>query len=264
MMIEKLARLGYASKAFIYVIVGGLAAAAALNRGGGVTDTRGALRVILSHPFGNLLLFVVAVGLCGYSLWRLLDAFLDPDRHGTSVHGLLVRLGHLIRGLVYGGLGLEAFRLARGLRASQGGDTTIRLWTATLLALPLGDWLLGLIGAAIAAYGVSQIVDAVRDTGDEKKDLRSLDPARRRILTRICRFGVGARALVIVVLGILLIRAAYVHDPGAAAGVRGSMRELAGAGPGPWLLAFIALGLIAYAVDQALHARYERIRSPLR
>ena len=264
MMIEPLARLGYASKAFIYAVIGLLAAAAALSRGGRVTDTRGALREILSHPFGNTLLFVLAVGLCGYSLWRLLDAFIDPQRRGTGFHGLVVRVGHVIRALVYGGLGIEAFRLARGLRASHGTDTTIRLWTATLLALPMGEWLVGLAGAITAAYGVSEIVGAIKGTDDDEKDLASLDPRRRRVLTRICRFGVGSRALIIVVLGILLVRAAYRHDPGAAAGVRGSILELASAGPGTWLLALTALGLIAYAVDQALHARYGRIRSPLR
>jgi hypothetical protein len=263
-MIEPLARLGYASKAFVYAIVGLLAAAAALNRGGTVTDTRGALRVILSHPFGNTLLFVLAVGLCGYSLWRILDAFLDPDRRGTGFHGLVIRIGHVIRALIYGGLGLEAFRLARGLRASEGTDATVRLWTAKLLALPMGDWLLGLLGAITAAYGVSEIVAAVRDTDEEKMDLPARDPRRRRILNRICRFGVGARALIIVVLGVLLVRAAYSHNPRAAAGVRGSILELAGTGPGTWLLAATAIGLMAYAVDQAMHARYGRIRSPLR
>jgi hypothetical protein len=262
-MLEPLARLGYASKAFIYATVGLLAAAAAFNRGGTVTDTRGALRVILSHPFGNILLFVLAVGLCGYSVWRVLDAVLDPRRHGTRFRGLVIRIGHLIRALVYGGLGIEAFRLARGLRASHGTDTTVRLWTATLLALPLGDWLVGLIGAITAAYGVSEIAAAVKDSDDEKKDLPPLDPARRRVLDRICRFGVGARALIIVVLGLLLLRAAYRHDPGTAAGVRGSILELAGVG-GRWVLAFTAFGLMAYAVDQALHAKYGRIRSPLR
>ena len=85
----------------------------------------------------------------------------------------------------------------------------------------------------------------------------------RRLLNSISRFGVAARAVIIVALGILLVRAALRHDAGEAEGVRGSMLELAGAG-GQWALTFIALGLIAYAVDQALHARYRRIRSPIR
>ena len=91
-MIERLARLGYACKAFIYAVVGVLAAAASLNLGGGITDTRGALRVILSHTLGNTVLFVLAAGLCGYTVWRLLDAFFDPDRRGTSFKGLVIRI----------------------------------------------------------------------------------------------------------------------------------------------------------------------------
>ena len=262
-MIEQLARLGFASKAFIYATVGLLAGAAALNEGGTVTDTRGALRVILSHPFGNTVLFVLAVGLCGYSLWRVLDAFLDPDRHGTSAKGLTVRIGGTLRALIYGALGVEAFRLARGLRAAGGSDAKIRMWTATVMAWPLGVWLIGLIGLITAGYGVAEIVEAIREKEDDKRDLSSLQAGTRRLLNRISRFGVAARAVIIVALGILLVRAALRHDPGEAEGVRGSMLELAGAG-GQWALAFIALGLIAYAVDQALHAQYRRIRSPIR
>jgi hypothetical protein len=219
--------------------------------------------VILSHPFGNAVLFILALGLCGYAVWRVLYAILDPHRHGAGFKGLVIRIGYLIRALVYGGLGLEAFRLARGLRASHGTDTTVRLWTARVMALPMGDWLVGIAGAITAVYGMSEIMAAIKGSDDEKKDLSSLEPARRRTLNRICRFGVASRALIIVVLGLLLVRAAMMHEPGTAAGVRGSILNLAGAGPGTWLLGFTALGLIAYALDQALHARYGHIRSPL-
>src|SRR4029453_7149618 len=123
-MIETLARLGYASKALIYAIVGCLAVAAALNRGGRVTDTRGALRVLLTQPLGNTMLWIVAIGLCGYAVWRALDAWFDPDRHGLTFSGIAVRVGHGIRALAYGTIGLEAFRLARGLRASSSGQTS--------------------------------------------------------------------------------------------------------------------------------------------
>ena len=191
-MIEPLARLGYASKAFIYATVGLLAAAAALKQGGAVTDTRGALRVILSHPFGNTVLFILAIGLCGYAVWRVLHAILDPQRRGIGLKGLVIRTGYLIRGLVYGGVGLEAFRLARGLRASHGTDTTVRLWTAKVMALPMGEWLVGIAGAITAAYGVSEIIDAIRGTGEGHKDLSGIDPGRRRMLNRICRFGVAS------------------------------------------------------------------------
>ena len=85
----------------------------------------------------------------------------------------------------------------------------------------------------------------------------------RSTVAGISRFGVGARGAIIATLGVFLVRAAMQHDPSEAAGSRESMLELAGAMEGRWLLALIAVGLIAYAVDQAVHARCRRIRAVL-
>jgi hypothetical protein len=74
---------------------------------------------------------------------------------------------------------------------------------------------------------------------------------------------VGARGLLIATLGVFLVRAALEHDPSEAAGSRESMLELANAVEGRWLLALIAAGLLAYAFDQAVHAKLRRIRSVL-
>jgi hypothetical protein len=260
-MLESLARLGYASKAFIYCIVGVLAASAAFNRGGAVTDTSGALKVILSRPLGNTILFVLAAGLCGYAVWRVLDAIFDPDRHGTELKGLVTRIGNVVRGLIYGGLGLEAFRLGRGLRES--GEGEARMWATRVMDLPLGEWIIGIAGLILIAYGVSEVVTALTEKVGRLIDVSSIPPGMRQTLLIVSRFGVGARGVIIVVAGIFLVRAAIQNDPGEARGTRDSMIELAGVFEGRWLLTALAVGLIAYSVDQALHARCRRIRSPV-
>lgn len=260
-MIESLARLGYASKAFVYVIVGLLAGAAAVDRGGRVTDTSGALKVILSKPLGNTLLFVLAVGLCGYAAWRLLDAFVDPDRHGTDAAGLFERTGNVVRGLIYGGLGVEAFRLARGLQGSSGNEAAS--WTARVLDLPLGEWIVGVTGLIVAGYGLSQIVTAAREKIGRLLDASPIPPRIRPFVLGLSRFGVAARAVIIVVLGVFLVRAAIRHDPSEVHGTRESILELVGVIDGPWILAAMAAGLVAYGVDQAVHARCRRIRPVL-
>lgn len=257
-MIEPLARLGYASKALIYALIGILAAAAAFNRGGRVTDTSGALRVILSQPFGQLLLVILGVGLCGYAVWRFLDAWQDPDRRGRDFNGLVIRIGNLIRGVIYGALGLEAFRLVRGLRGSTGREA--ELWTARIMELPLGVWLVGVVGVIVTIYGISQLITAIRARVEDTIDLSGVPGGWRLPLTRISRFGVGARGVIITVLGVFLTRAAVTHNPSAAAGTRESIIEIANAVQGRWLLLGIAAGLLAYGVDQALHAKCRRIR----
>ena len=257
-MLEPLARLGYASKAVIYGIVGVFAILAITNRGGRITDTSGALRVVMTQPFGRGLLLVLAIGLCGYAAWRLLDALMDPDRDGTSPAGLVTRIGNAVRGVVYGALGLEAFRMVRGLGGSSGDPA--ELLSARILQVPLGEVVVGIAGVIAAAYGVSEVVQGISGRHDSKVDWSPIPRRIRRAVQRISRFGVAVRGGLIVTLGVYLVRAALSQDPNQAAGPRESMLRLGGVFEGRWFLALIAAGVIAYAVDQAVHARCRRIR----
>ena len=253
-MIERLARLGYASKALVYAIIGTLAIAAATNQGGKVTDTSGALRVVFSQPYGQVLLLVLGIGLCGYAVWRLLDSFSDPDRHGKGFKGLVTRIGNVIRGLIYGALGLEALRLFRGSGGSKGDEA--EAWTSKIMNWPLGEWLIGIVGVVVVIYGVSEVVKLFKGKDDPLVDWSAVSTTVRRI----CRFGVGSRGLIIITLGVFLVRAAVQHNPSEAAGTRESLVELVGVVEGRWLLGLMAVGLLAYALDQAIHALYRRIR----
>lgn len=78
-----LARAGYAAKGVVYIVIGWLAATAAVGRGGGTTDPRGAVRFIGDGPFGKIALVVIGVGLLGYMAWRLVSAATDAERHGN-------------------------------------------------------------------------------------------------------------------------------------------------------------------------------------
>jgi hypothetical protein len=256
--LEPFARLGYASKAAIYAVVGLLAILTATNQGGRITDQNGALRVVIGQPFGRMLLLVLAIGLCGYAVWRLLDAFLDPDRHGLDASGLVTRIGNAIRGCIYGALGLDAIRLLRGARGARGDQA--ETLTAQLFGFPFGGILVGVIGGVVAIYGVSEVIASFRGRDDPKVDWSAIRSDWRQTLKWISRFGVGVRGALITTLGVFLLRAALTHNPDDAAGNRESMLRLGGLVEGRWFLAVIAAGVLAYAVDQAVHARHRRIR----
>lgn len=78
----------------------------------------------------------------------------------------------------------------------------------------------------------------------------------------IARSGVAARGALVVTLGVFLVRAALTHNPNEAAGARESLMQF-GVFGGRWVLGLVALGLLAYGVDQAVHARCRRIRPVL-
>src|SRR5262245_10093940 len=106
--IARLARLGYVAHGVVYLVIGGLAAQAALGGGGQPTGTKGALQTILRQPFGQGLLSIVALGLLGYSVWRFVQALKDPEHEGRSAAGVSKRLGYFISGVIHASLSIAA------------------------------------------------------------------------------------------------------------------------------------------------------------
>ena len=107
-------RFGYAAKGVVYVIIGALAALGA-TRGDEPADSRGALTELLRQPFGYTLLGVVAVGLAGYALWRLIQALKDTEGKGTGFKGLAIRFVYACISAVYSVLSFDALQLYLGI-----------------------------------------------------------------------------------------------------------------------------------------------------
>jgi hypothetical protein len=257
-MIERLARLGYASKGLVYATIGLLTAMAGLHRGGEAADKHDAIRFIAHQPLGRALLFVVAVGLIGYALWRVLSGITDSDRHGADAKGLAVRAGSVIRGLFYAGFALVIVRfLLRKGGAGESSDATSRQWTARALDVPFGRFLVIAAGLGLLGYGAYQFSRAVR--GKLSKHLSSI--RRRTALVAVSCFGIAARAIVFAVIGISLLRAALRESASAARGTSGALRQLAELPMGSWILTAVGLGLIAYGAYAFINARYREIRT---
>jgi len=257
--IERLARIGFVAKAAVYVIVGGVAARAALGMGGRPTDTRGALLTILRQPFGTVLLGVVALGLFGYAAWLLLSAALGSDGRGSRLAPTAARLDAACRGIAHAALGGQAVLVIVGWRGK--GGNAAREWTARFLAAPFGAWMVAVAGVAVMGYGASQLYRAVG--GDLRKDLDLAalgDPAIRWAV-RLGRFGMAARGVIFSVIGFFLIRAALRYDPRQAKGVAEALRMLASRPSPPWLLGTVAVGLVSYGLYELFEARYRRIRT---
>jgi Domain of Unknown Function (DUF1206) len=255
--IERMARVGYAAKAILYITVGILAAQAGLGRGGRTTDTHGALQAMYGVTMGRALLIVIAAGLLGYAVWRLVEAVFDPERRGTSAKGVALRIGSAGRALFYGAFGIAAVRLALGF-SSDGSSTEPREWTARILGLPAGELYVWGAAVAIAAYGFYQLYRAYVPKLGRQLQLHRIPEEATGLLVGVSRFGIAARGVVFCLIGLFLARAAAQHDPAEAGGLRKSLGTVASWGR--WLLVVVALGLIAYGVYQLINARYRRIR----
>ena len=152
---KHLARFGYAAKGVVYLVAGALSARAAFGLGGATTDSRGALVTILSEQFGTLMLALIGIGLIGYVLLRLVQAFMDPEHKGSDAKGIALRIGYLISALVYAGLAWLALRLASGVGATTSNQG--QGWIVRLFSLPLGRWLVGIAGLLVIGGGLYQL-----------------------------------------------------------------------------------------------------------
>lgn len=253
-MIERLARLGYASIGVVYMIVGALAAASGLGRGGSTGGQENAFRAILEQPFGRIALGVIALGLAGYTVWRFVSAAHDSEHRGNDAKGLGIRIGSAFRGLVYAFITVEVVRLMMHHGSSSGGDAKARGWTATIMEKPFGRWLVGAIGLAILAYGAYQLYAAWDSKLSKRIRLGEIDSRVRRKVIAISRFGIAARGVVFFVIGGSVLMAAIKHSPSQAHGTSGALASL----PKP-VLVLVGLGLAAYGVYALVNARYRRI-----
>jgi Domain of Unknown Function (DUF1206) len=249
-----LARSGLAARGLIYVIVGVIAIKVAVGAGGSTTNQQGALKTIARQPFGKVLLILVAVGLGGYALWRLSHAALG--RGPESSDSALDRVGALGSGVVYAGLCAVAVKILLG---SGGGSGSPKKTTAGVFGWPGGVWLVGIAGAVAIGIGLFQGYRAVsRDFLDESKT-EQMSPRVKRSFEALGTFGHVARAVVFVLVGAFLIKAAVDFDPAKAVGLDGALAKLAHTTEGPVLLGIVAAGLIAFGAYSLADVRYHRI-----
>lgn len=258
MIIERLARLGFASVGLVYVIIGALATAAGFGKGGKATSPMGAIEFLVDKPFGKPLLVVMILGLTGYALWLLASGFSDTDRRGSKPKGLAIRAGAMLRALLYAGFTIEIARMLMrgGGSGGGGGEQKAKHWTARLMEQPFGPWLVGAAGLGVIGYGAYQLYRAWESKLGKRLHLGELKAQTERKVVLISRIGIGARGLVFVVVGGSFVIAAMRHNPQAAHSTSGALGEM----PGP-LLAATGIGLIAYGIYAFVNARYRSIKA---
>ncbi|HKH93479.1 MAG TPA: DUF1206 domain-containing protein [Gemmatimonadaceae bacterium] len=257
-----LGRAGYAAKGIVYVVIGALAAKAAIGSGGATTDSRGALGVIHDGPMGTIALVAIGIGLLGYMAWRLVAAVTDAEGKGDEPTKLVVRAAQAARGIVYGALGVQALR-ALGSDGGGGGSQgeQARHWTARLLDMPFGRALVVAVGLGVLGYAVYQVYRAFSDKAKKHLDLAEAGPTQAKWIVRFGRFGIAARAVVFAMIGVFLLRAGMQRDSGEAGGIAQSLQALGAADYGKLVLGAVAFGLIAYGIYQLATARYRHMRA---
>ena len=242
-----LVRIGYAARGLVYILLGYLALS---SSGDASAGPEASFEFLQNVPFGPAVLYVTAVGLLAYAIYKFIAAVGDLEHHGSETKGVAQRIGYFASGLAHTVLAWTAFQFARGDKQSSGGDGSGQA-AGTLLTWDLGAVALGLIGVGFVLGAVFQARSAFT-----AHFMRTVGAGAPASVCWIGRIGHAARAVVFLVMGWSLIKAAWFNSSEGVKGVGSALMSLRENGA---LYMIVALGLLMFGVFSLIVARFRII-----
>ncbi|UWQ16649.1 DUF1206 domain-containing protein [Jannaschia sp. M317] len=244
-------RAGYAGRGVTYLAVAGLSLWA-IWRGREAEGTSSTMETLSQSTWGVVILWLIGLGLLAYALWRVIDAVKDLEDYGTEAKGVVSRLGMLVTGTLHGALGVLAMIIALGRNSGGGG---IPEMIGAVLSWPGGPLMVGFaalctLGAGVY-YGIKAWKRSYRDTLMGNPFTRKWDWALRA--------GVLAQAVMILVIGGLLLAAAFSGNSQEAGGLDSVFDWLKSQPFGNFLVILLCLGLLGFAFFCFVNAAYRII-----
>jgi hypothetical protein len=253
--IEGMARVGYAARGAVYLIVGFFAVLAAFGRSD-AKDTEGALQSVLAHPFGTVLVAAIALGLLAIAAWRTVQAVRDADHHGAEPKGVLIRAGLFLGGLSYFVLAALVAGMLLGSRLSDSGGDPSPGWLSGVYGAGIGSLLVYAAAVIVLTVGLAHIVRGVRASFEKyfrcpEETLRWLRP--------LARFGLIARGLIFLIVAGLIVRGGLAYNLEERPGLGDALQAVQGYSIGWLLFLALALGLVAFGLYSLAEARYREV-----
>jgi uncharacterized membrane protein YhaH (DUF805 family) len=261
--LRKLAALGLLAYALIHLLIGWLAVQLAwrlpgpAQGGGKSTDQSGALTLLARSAVGDVMLWVIAVGMAGLAVWQAVEVLRHhrhlPDPGRERWWALLQLVKTVGTGLIYGYLAYSAARTALGHGKGRGKEEH---QVGGVLGWPGGKEIVVGIALITAGIGVYLAIKGLRSGFLDEIDLDGVAEGVRALVHRVSQVGFFLKGTALVLVGVIVSWAAITFDPKQADGMDGAMRTIERAPYGQWMLTVIAAGLAAYAVYCVTRARH--------
>lgn len=265
--IVRVGRAGWLAKGIVYVVAG-LLALLIISRSFGWTNApttaseaspTGAIKEVAASGGGKPLLYVLAIGMFLYAVWRIVAAALPG---GTDVKAVATRIGYVVSAAIYGALGLTAISLAKSPAKSADGNQTVTDLTARVMTHTGGRFLIGIAGLAAIGAGLYHVAKGFKLDVTREVDMGGMTAERARWTRRVGAVGEVGRGLGIALIGFFLFRAAVTFNANEATGLDGVLRRLLVHSWGVILVALVGLGFLAYGLFCATTFNRQRLQAP--
>jgi len=255
------ARVGFAGKGTVYLLLGLAAVGFAIGVTHEMEDFAGTIDLVSRKPFGAAGLLLLAFGLLNYGLWNAVQAIWDPERVGRDWLGSALRV-------IFGGSAVmnlflawetTAVALGRGWNGTS-GDEAVQSWTGRALAMPGGRALVLVAAAAMAGIAASLVVRLFRGKYLNMLAAHDRDGTGGALVKACAWYGFLAQAVVAILIAWFLWRAGLMASPEEAGGFTKALATLFNQPFGRALLAVTGAGVMAQGVFIWLMVPYREIR----
>jgi hypothetical protein len=254
---ELLGRSGLVARGATYILVGYLALQIAFGHTKREADRSGALHTVAASSGGVVLLSLLLIGFVGMALWRFSEAaYGGTGRSGRSAGHRLVSLG---KGAFYAAVAVSTLALIRGHGGPKSTNAQSKDWTARALHHSGGRLAVIAVGLVAIGVGLWWVKRGLTRDFRKKLMLGRMNHTERRGVETVGVVGNAARGVVFAAAGVFLVTAAVRYDPQEARGIDATLRSFAHTPAGPWLLAAVAVGLVAFGLYSFAEARWRRI-----
>jgi hypothetical protein len=251
--IDTAARIGLLAYGLVHLVLAWLAIQLALGDKEGSTDQQGAVQQLAQQPFGEALVWAVAVGMFLLAVWQALESLFGYRQEDgfTLVRKRLTAVG---KAVVYVVIGVSAVHAATG--SSNSGKNGTDSTTAKIMDWPGGQVIVAAIGLFIIGIGGYLVHRAWTEKFAKHINAEGKSGETGTAYLWFGKIGYTAKGVTFGIVGALFLYAGLSHDPKKSGGLDQALHKVLQQPFGPLLLVLIALGLGCYGLFCFARARH--------
>ncbi len=245
-------RIGLIAYGVVHLLIGWLAVQLALGDRGEEASATGALHELAQKPFGQTMVWAVALGMLLLVVWRVIEAaFGHQEEDGGD--RTRKRLVSVLKAGIYGALGVTALRVATGSGSSGSGSKGT---TAKVMNLPGGQWLVVAVGLAILGYAAVTAWRGWQEKFTEHLEHEGKAGKDGTAYVLLGKVGYIAKGISLAIVGGLFCYAGFTHEANKSGGLDQALQKVLKQPFGPYLLIAMGIGIACYGLFCFARARH--------
>jgi hypothetical protein len=240
-------RVGLVAYGAVHLLIAWLAIQLALGDREEEASAQGAMHQLAQQPFGKALVWAVAVGMGLLVMWRLIEvAFGHRDADGAD--RVRKRAASALKAVLYGALGFTALKVATGSGRSSSSGSGSEGFTAKLMNLPGGQWVVVAVGLAIVGYAGALAWRGWKEKFAEHLETEGKLGNSGAAYLLLGQVGYVAKGAALAIVGALFVYAGVTHESEKSGGLDQALQKVLEQPFGRYLLIAMAVGIACYGL----------------